>query len=1026
MSGTWFQIIFDPIGVIINTVLGEVFDNFTKLLIDPAGQILIPAWEWGNKAVFEPVMNFLGFNDEVLRYVSLGATRLYDDSYKKNVIKEQLTIFCKRDNYDTVDVVKGFMNRGKVQLTKYYNIGKKSYIDYLPDSQVFGVSIDRNIIKLIIERIEGTSINLLSVDCRVPDDTTWAKYELSKRYGYNITTDYVKIGGKYYKIGRALYNHATDITTVPLEIISSIGIYKYAVNTYTYTRPSESDISVINETTVDTWYRKGYGPQDASGKPSYYILRTDITTTVVKIIYVAGIEYSKETVSTNTTTTEEQLDTEPFPGLGYGNPGKHEITTSSEATDEKPTVNTNIRHTTRKIINVLMVNGNFIGEEDGGTENLADDLSTSTTNTSSKVYLGYSSRNQSGEDFTLELGARNRTEIYYIATYRVESTGMVKTWWYKPSSHQYSTIDFPVQAIQNITVFPIVNLRNQFTDVDKYNKSNPPASITEDRYKATNKILRSLGLTVEKLIESYSNSPDINKVKDAFLFFGVCPNDESECVSRFLWECFNFVYYHMAPIESTNNTYAFAVKENPFNMCIRWTPKYNKTEYRVMGSVGKYRHTIQDDSITNEIVCHCIVEKNDDLEFGSSYTVTKWKENILYDSDGYELDHTFTNPVTRILYYTNFTGDPNADDSMFYFPFQSATDGVLDQFIGEDYYTNDERTPNEQQRDFVKSKGYDFTVPGQYAIVTSSEVQETKDLIMEKQVTETEVSKIVIYAVSSFHIIDQNIDTEDGCCIINMGDPKFLIPLPEGVAFGAVGVLDTVELLEKSMYLLFYCEEEKHLKWYETEEWGAFLNTMCTVVSIIVTVLTFWFSGPAGGFTVNLALRALIAIAISVALSLTVQFILDNVDDPTLKAILVAGAMVAATVAGNYFSGGVSNAVLATQLVTVSMNAAAITMKDITDKGIQELQEESEDFFNKYEKESKRYDEILADINDNLDPEVYLHAIAAEVEIGKVFSPKEFVYISTKSLYDFDLMFDGLYDSTVKSFVKNKLELTGE
>ena len=185
--------------------------------------------------LIEPIMNFLGFEDEDIYSIDVIAVRVYDEDLYTKVMQD-LHLEYMSKGYGSLDYSNNFAKSGDNQFGRYYRTGKWEYMDYLPTGQINAISIDRNGIEKVLEGIEGTDIFIVNIGNRTPPDDVWAKYQLQQLYNYNVGTDALKYSdGLWYSFTNSIYQTSNNTLNVTITTIPVIDAKTYKTTTVTIT-----------------------------------------------------------------------------------------------------------------------------------------------------------------------------------------------------------------------------------------------------------------------------------------------------------------------------------------------------------------------------------------------------------------------------------------------------------------------------------------------------------------------------------------------------------------------------------------------------------------------------------------------------------------------------------------------------------------------------------------------------------------------------------------------------------------------
>lgn len=174
--------------------------------------------------------------------------------------------------------------------------------------------------------------------------------------------------------------------------------------------------------------------------------------------------------------------------------------------------------------------------------------------------------------------------------------------------------------------------------------------------------------------------------------------------------------------------------------------------------------------------------------------------------------------------------------------------------------------------------------------------EEPASLILYYQHSETAYTRVILrnlVSIYSTDTVDQGLlDTA------RVTDSKFIFPIAYA-GLKSLTVYDKTKLLSEGFYMLFFAKKTQHLEFYETAAFGTFLQIVGVVVTIVVSIFTM----GSQTMTVQMAIQALIKMAVVyVGVTLALKIISAVVPDSTMKAVLSAVVLVAAIAIGGGFN----------------------------------------------------------------------------------------------------------------------------
>lgn len=517
--------------------IGDFFGSVVDAIWDAVCSIMDAVWKFISHNIIEPIMNFLGFEDETIIMTDVIATKVFDKSILPETIT-QAAIKKQIEGINTLGYLGEFDAKGNTQFNKYFRKGKSDYIDHLPECQINAISIPTSDIQKVIERELNTTIKINDVLVGTPADTYWCKYQLQELYDYNISTDFAIIDDIYYIYKNGIYNSNTNKFDITLDNLSSIRekIYETVSVFVAGTVEVEDENKNENE---DGNENVGEGEDNTAPLPP---------TTVTKEI--------KRTLVYNYSVFE-RVDTGQF----------------LYETDETLTSSTD------ELVDV----GSTVASTDFY---LADDI---IRNYEYKP-LKFSINNHNNERCFTVIYTKNDYRIYlWIYNTSTNKYPELKT----PVDKLVGFETYPVVMLRN-SFFNVDEYDVESKNTDDGVVSRPP-TITKERYNDTVEMISSLGLHLDDLIDAYQDNPDVDKMQDVFFGLAISPSNTSEIVSKVLYEIFDFIYDELPPI-NYSDMYSASFKEEPFNAAITWLPKAVEIYEDVIGDVGFCKHTISNAS----------------------------------------------------------------------------------------------------------------------------------------------------------------------------------------------------------------------------------------------------------------------------------------------------------------------------------------------------------------------------------------------------------------------------------------------
>ena len=109
--------------------IGDFFGSIVDAIWDAVCSIMDAVWKFISHNIIEPIMNFLGFEDETIIMTDVIATKVFDKSILPDT---KIKAALKKQSEDTsvLDYLGEFDAKGNTQFNKYFRKGKSDYIDH--------------------------------------------------------------------------------------------------------------------------------------------------------------------------------------------------------------------------------------------------------------------------------------------------------------------------------------------------------------------------------------------------------------------------------------------------------------------------------------------------------------------------------------------------------------------------------------------------------------------------------------------------------------------------------------------------------------------------------------------------------------------------------------------------------------------------------------------------------------------------------------------------------------------------------
>lgn len=220
---------------------------------------------------------------------------------------------------------------------------------------------------------------------------------------------------------------------------------------------------------------------------------------------------------------------------------------------------------------------------------------------------------------SIPVAAYNPTR-HYIVKYWYVTASEWYYWIYEENSGTYPTLDNTNYRTTNLDMLPIVPLRNATINVNANKESVA--------YKQAKEILNYVGLDVDQLVDGISQNAQIANIEDAFVHFGINPNDQDPVISKMLYEIFEYSFNDagLGGVDSSAKGFTATIQEGPFNAAIAWANQSRVISDGVIGPLGSYKHSIVGKSL--------IVQKQEEPKKYVTITMNNMSSITLIDRQG--------------------------------------------------------------------------------------------------------------------------------------------------------------------------------------------------------------------------------------------------------------------------------------------------------------------------------------------------------------------------------------------------------
>ena len=691
---------------------------------------------------------------------------------------------------------------------------------------------------------------------------------------------------------------------------------------------------------------------------------------------------------------------------------------------------------------------------------------------------------------TRTVSAYEDDEFYYMAEYILTESNRTKLWAYDPRTKVYPQLKIDNYTTIKYESYPIVMFRNGVFSVDEWRVSSKriqsgnvtetvrrPSSITKKRYDETTEILKSIGISIEDLLEKVEENKDVDKLQDAFAVIGVSPGavlkkvsdtqkalnklkvgtaaykakkekldnakDISSITSQALYRMFDHIYKQLPPSNlGTSASYHLQIDENPYNARLSWVPQMPTTEKKVIGPTGTYSHSIKNETIKRQL----------------SKLLPFVRRRGWFGGDA------------LFVYDPSWGRNPDSDRShgsyKASYPIVTRADGS--QWI---YARRLTKKLKDKPSEYVMEWQEVFPHDEHYMRVVYFEPYTAENLIMQCQTSDTEVRTIRVGIGDVLSTMSPYLSTMSPYLIANLersstptgdvrkgysgvtfwensisrgeeksglvrmalDDENLVIPLPV-FAVEQMTYVERVSLIAASFHLVFYAAQYDEITYYKSTFFGNFLSMIAMAVMVVIAIIapptapmlipTSALVGMSATTVTMLAMMELMLIGL--VLQVVLKIIASVVKDPALRTVLSVAAIIGTAALTGNFEGFTFDLKTAAQLTTLTVKGAEIYMGAEVESLSADLGR-MQNSLTAFDKAYKERTEMFSNVFDSFNKGVSADFLV-DLSIKPAQSTAQLSYCYSPSVIR-DIMingyrnFDALYKNDIEDFYKNRLQL---
>lgn len=549
---------------VISKVVSAAVDIFNTVV-----DVLVSVGQWAWSEILSPALEFVvglfGIKDEDIISTNISVQRILKDDTVMSAMMTKIMLEKMKEDSD-LGVIDRLLAESKVTRARYnayYKYGKNDYVYGLPEGNLKAIVIDNAKVKDVIDRIYGINCTVIDSKISAPDKYEWTYFYFQENYGYKVYSNEMLYNGYVYKISNIDYNYDLDRYDVFIRTYEDQTTTVSDVTTVTITSNYEVETTdVVTTTTVTV--------------TSYDATRDNKNTLVTERTIVSGSVTGAISDTTVTVSNVDEL-------VAKGSVSNSTTSSTTTSTKDIDLVTTSVdRHTVKTgsvqgFISETVVNQSLTTQRvTSGT--VSGSVSTVVISTTTVIGVVWNSN-------MIPIPAFEPTR-YYITRYYTTVSGQWKYWLYEESSGLYPELDDQNFRITELEMLPIVPIRNATVNVNDDKSS--------DLYKQSKEILNYIGIDIDTVTDALKTNADIANVEDAFIHFGLNPNDSDATVSEMLYRMFEYSFNDTSLLNNSGNSkgYTATVQEGPFNAAVAWSNQSIVISTGVIGPLNSYKHSV--------------------------------------------------------------------------------------------------------------------------------------------------------------------------------------------------------------------------------------------------------------------------------------------------------------------------------------------------------------------------------------------------------------------------------------------------
>ena len=194
----FFEDVIDAVVDVVNGIIDVVTDLAETL------------WD----AVLEPVLEFVvglfGITDEDVIQTQVTTQRIISTDVEASTLMTQIMLEERKAEVGILDRLQAHSQVVRNKYSKYFEYGKDTFVDGLPEANLRAIVVDNAAIKSIIDSVYGINSTILSSKLSYVTKEAFVGFWLQNNYAYRPMTNMLTYSGNVWQVDAIDYDYVND------------------------------------------------------------------------------------------------------------------------------------------------------------------------------------------------------------------------------------------------------------------------------------------------------------------------------------------------------------------------------------------------------------------------------------------------------------------------------------------------------------------------------------------------------------------------------------------------------------------------------------------------------------------------------------------------------------------------------------------------------------------------------------------------------------------------------------------------